>query len=37
MNGLEMIRALRKQPALTGLAIIFLTTESSDTVNWCNI
>ncbi|MGE5159510.1 MAG: response regulator [Gemmatimonas sp.] len=32
MNGLELIRALRKQPALTGLPIVFLTTESSDTV-----
>ena len=30
MNGLEMIRALRKQPSLTGLPIVFLTTESSD-------
>jgi two-component system chemotaxis response regulator CheY len=30
MNGLEMIRALRKQPSLTGLPIVFLTTESND-------
>jgi two-component system, chemotaxis family, chemotaxis protein CheY len=32
MNGLELIRALRKLPALTGLPIVFLTTESNDTV-----
>jgi len=32
MNGLELIRALRQQPTLTGLPIVFLTTESSDTV-----
>lgn len=30
MNGLELIRALRKLPALTGLPIVFLTTESND-------
>ncbi|WP_407158155.1 response regulator [Bradyrhizobium sp. STM 3557] len=30
MNGLDLIRALRKQPTLTGLPIVFLTTESSD-------
>src|SRR6202012_1690167 len=32
MNGLELIRALRKLPALTGLPIVFLPTESNDTV-----
>ena len=32
MNGLELIRALRKQPTLTGLPIVFLTTESNDAV-----
>jgi two-component system chemotaxis response regulator CheY len=32
MNGLELIRALRKQPQLTGLPIVFLTTESSDAI-----
>src|SRR6185437_3171407 len=32
MNGLELIRALRKEPALTGLPIVFLTTESNDAV-----
>jgi two-component system chemotaxis response regulator CheY len=32
MNGLELIRALRKLPSLTGLPIVFLTTESNDTV-----
>ena len=32
MNGLELIRALRKLPALTGLPIVFLTTESTDAV-----
>ena len=32
MNGLELIRALRKLPSLTGLPIVFLTTESSDAV-----
>ena len=30
MNGMELIRALRKQPTLTGLPIVFLTTESND-------
>ncbi len=30
MNGLELIRALRKLPAAVGLPIVFLTTESSD-------
>jgi two-component system chemotaxis response regulator CheY len=30
MNGLELIRALRALPALLGLPIVFLTTESSD-------
>lgn len=28
MNGLEMIEALRRSPAHTGIPIIFLTTES---------
>ena len=32
MNGLELIRALRKLPQLTGLPIVFLTTESNDAV-----
>src|ERR1700743_392856 len=32
MNGLELIRALHKLPQLTGLPIVFLTTESNDTV-----
>jgi len=32
MNGMELIRALRKQPTLTGLPIVFLTTESNDTL-----
>ncbi|HAO42364.1 MAG TPA: response regulator [Afipia sp.] len=32
MNGLDLIRALRKLPLLTGLPIVFLTTESSDAV-----
>src|ERR1700740_2328003 len=32
INGLELIRALRKLPALTGLPIVFLTTESNDTL-----
>ena len=32
MNGLELIRTLRKQPTLTGLPIVFLTTESSEAV-----
>ncbi|MBB5046034.1 two-component system chemotaxis response regulator CheY [Rhodopseudomonas rhenobacensis] len=32
MNGMELIKALRATPALTGLPIVFLTTESNDTV-----
>jgi two-component system chemotaxis response regulator CheY len=32
MNGMELIRALRALPALIGLPIVFLTTESNDTV-----
>ncbi len=32
MNGLDLIRALRKLPSLTGLPIVFLTTESNDTI-----
>jgi two-component system chemotaxis response regulator CheY len=32
MNGLELIKALRGQPALLGLPIVFLTTESNDAV-----
>jgi two-component system chemotaxis response regulator CheY len=32
MNGMDMIRALRAVPTLTGLPIVFLTTESSDAV-----
>ena len=32
MNGLELIRALRALPALLGLPIVFLTTESSEAV-----
>ena len=32
MNGLELIRALRQVPSLTGVPIVFLTTESSDAV-----
>jgi two-component system chemotaxis response regulator CheY len=32
MNGMELIRALRKEPSLVGLPIVFLTTESSDAV-----
>ncbi|HJO68004.1 response regulator [Sphingomonas sanguinis] len=30
MDGLQMIRALREQPAQAGVPIIFLTTESDD-------
>ncbi|KAK0340521.1 hypothetical protein LTR94_030175, partial [Friedmanniomyces endolithicus] len=30
MDGLSMIRELRKQPAQAGVPIIFLTTESDD-------
>lgn len=32
MNGMELIRALRALPALLGLPIVFLTTESSEAV-----
>lgn len=32
MNGLELIRALRKLPSLVGIPIVFLTTESNDGV-----
>ena len=32
MNGLEMIRNLRGVPSLTGVPIIFLSTESDDGV-----
>ncbi|MET4312472.1 response regulator [Bradyrhizobium sp. RT4b] len=32
MNGLELIRALRKLPSAVGMPIVFLTTESNDTV-----
>jgi two-component system, chemotaxis family, chemotaxis protein CheY len=32
MNGMELIRALRKESSLVGLPIVFLTTESSDAV-----
>ncbi len=30
MNGIEMIRGLRKMPALNGVPIVFITTESDD-------
>ncbi|UHC19290.1 response regulator [Methylobacterium currus] len=30
MNGLEMIKALRTLPALTGVPILFLSTESDE-------
>ena len=30
MNGLELIRALRQLPALAGVPIVFLTTESNE-------
>ena len=30
MNGLDMIRQLRKMPAVVGVPIVFLTTESAD-------
>jgi two-component system chemotaxis response regulator CheY len=30
MDGLTMIRELRKQPAQAGVPIVFLTTESDD-------
>ena len=32
MNGLEMIRGLRALPSFTGVPIVFLTTESDDSV-----
>ena len=32
MNGMEMIRALRKLPSFAGVPIVFLTTESDDAV-----
>ncbi|MBN2972180.1 response regulator [Roseomonas aeriglobus] len=32
MDGLEMIKALRQQPAQAGVPIIFLTTESDDSM-----
>lgn len=32
MDGLQMIRALREQPAQAGVPIIFLTTESDDSM-----
>ncbi|SEG74888.1 response regulator [Bosea lathyri] len=32
MNGMQMIRGLRALPALTGVPIVFLTTESDDAV-----
>ena len=32
MNGLELIRALRKLPNVVGMPIVFLTTESNDAV-----
>jgi two-component system chemotaxis response regulator CheY len=32
MNGLELIRALRKLPSFTGVPIVFLTTESNDAI-----
>ncbi|MFT4115646.1 response regulator [Bradyrhizobium sp.] len=32
MNGLELIRALRKLPGVVGMPIVFLTTESNDAV-----
>ncbi len=30
MNGLDLIRALRKVPAIVGVPIVFLTTESNE-------
>ena len=30
MNGLELIKALRKLPSAVGMPIVFLTTESND-------
>jgi two-component system, chemotaxis family, chemotaxis protein CheY len=32
MNGLELIRNLRTLPSITGIPIVFLTTESNDGV-----
>ncbi len=32
MNGMELIKALRAQPSLVGLPIVFLTTESNEAV-----
>ena len=30
MNGIDMIRGLRKLPAMNGVPIVFITTESDD-------
>lgn len=32
MNGIELIKALRAQSSLSGLPIVFLTTESDDAI-----
>lgn len=32
MNGLDMIKGMRAMPSLTGVPIVFLTTESDDSV-----
>ncbi len=32
MNGIEFIRGLRRMPAVAGVPIVFLTTESADGV-----
>ncbi len=32
MNGMEMIRAIRKLPNYVGVPIVFLTTESDDSI-----
>jgi two-component system, chemotaxis family, chemotaxis protein CheY len=32
MNGIELIKALRAQPSLPGLPIVFLTTESNEAI-----
>ena len=32
MNGIELIKALRKESSLAGLPIVFLTTESNETI-----
>lgn len=32
MNGLDLIRNLRKVPSITGVPIVFLTTESNEAV-----